>query len=90
MGHIEKVNEIKDEVFIQLTFNTVKRDKIMKIALDAKVMNENLKKDQYQMSNLDNLPSTLAEIITQDGEGEVWFTSVDLKYAFGQFLLTQN
>ena len=50
-------------------------------------MNENIKKDKYQMPNLDNLLSTLAEIITQDVEGEVWFTSVDLKYAFGQVLL---
>ena len=50
-------------------------------------MNENIKKDKYQMPNLDDLLSTLAEIITQDVKGEVWFTSVDLKYAFGQVLL---
>ena len=50
-------------------------------------MNENIRKDKYQMPNRDNLLSTLAERITQDVEGEVWFTSVDLKYAFGQVLL---
>ena len=70
--------------FIQPTVITVKRDKSIKIALDAREMNENIK---YQMPNLDNLLSTLAEIITQDVKGEVWFTSVDLKYAFGQVLL---
>ena len=87
MGHIEQVNETKDAVFIQPTDITVKRDKSIKIALDAKVMNENIKKDKYQMPNVDSLLSTLAEIIKQDGEGEVWFTSVDLKFAFGQVLL---
>ena len=50
-------------------------------------MNENIKKDKYQMPNLDDLMCSLAETITGDGSGEVWFTSVDLKYAFGQVLL---
>ena len=47
-------------------------------------MNGNIKKDKYQMPNLEDLLNTLAETITaKDGE-KVWFTSVDLKYAFGQ------
>ena len=83
-GHIEKVSEIKHDVFIQPTVITVKRDKTIKIALDAREMNGNIKKDKYQMPNLEDLLNTLAETITaKDGE-KVWFTSVDLKYAFGQ------
>ena len=78
MGHIEKVNERKDDVFVQPTVITMKRDKSIKIALDARVMNENIKSDKYQMPNLDDLLCTLTEISTQDGEREVWFTSVDL------------
>ena len=39
------------------------------------------------MPNLEDLLSTLAEIFTQDGEEEVWFTSVVLKYAFEQVIL---
>ena len=90
MGHIEKVNEIKDDVFIQPTVITVKKDKSIKIALDARVMNENIKKDKYQMPHLDDLMCSLAETITDDGPGKVWFTSVDLKYAFGQVLLNPS
>ena len=33
---------------------------------------------------------SLAETITGDGPGNVWFTSVDLKYAFGQVLLNPS
>ena len=33
---------------------------------------------------------SLAEAITGDGPGKVWFTSVDLKYAFGQVLLNPS
>ena len=47
MGHVEKVNEIKDDVLIQPLAITVRRDKGIKIALDARVMNENIKKDKY-------------------------------------------
>ena len=90
MGHIEKVNEIKDDVFIQPTVITVKKDKSIKIALDARVMNENIKKDKYQMPNLDGLMCSLAETITGDGPGKVWFTPVDLKYAFGQVLFNPS
>ena len=55
--------------------------------MNARVMNENIKKDEYQMSNVEYLLITLAETITaKDGE-KVWFTSVDLKYAFRQVLL---
>ena len=86
MGHIEKVNKLKDDAFIQPTVITVKRDKSIKIALDAREMNANIKNDKYQMPNLDDLLSTLAEIITQDVVGEAWFTSVDLKYGFRQVL----
>ena len=90
MGHFEKVNEIKDDVFIQPTVMTVKKDKSIKIAWDARVMNENIKKDKYQMTNLDDLMCSLAETITSDRPGRVWFTSVDLKYAFEQVLLNPS
>ena len=90
MGHIEKVNEIKDDVFIQPAVITVEKDKSIKIALDARVINENIKKDKYQMPNLDDSMCSLAETITGDGPGKVWFTSVDLKYAFGQVLLNPS
>ena len=34
-GHSEKISEIKDDVFIQPTVITVKRDESVKIAIDA-------------------------------------------------------
>ena len=63
---------------------TVKRDKTVKIALDARAMNKNIKKDKYQMPNFYDLLNTLAETITSENGEKVWFASVDLKNAFGQ------
>ena len=49
MGHIEEVNETKDDVFIQPTVITANRVKSKKIALDARIISEKRKtniKDQ--------------------------------------------
>ena len=43
-GHIEKVDKIQDDVFIQPTVITVKKDKSVKIALDARALNQSIAK----------------------------------------------
>ena len=44
-GHIEKVDKIQDDVFIQPTVITVKKDKSVKIALDARALNQSIAKN---------------------------------------------
>ena len=82
-GRIEKVDEIKDDVFIQPTVITVKRDQSVKIAVDARASNKAIDKDKYQMPNLENLMDMIAERLDSE-EGEVRYSSVDLMYAYGQ------
>ena len=53
--HIEKINEIDENVFIQPVVITVKKDRSVKIALDARALNKEVVNDKYQMPNLDNL-----------------------------------
>ena len=85
-GHIEKITEIKDDVFIQPAVITVMRDRSVKKALDARALNRAIDKDKHQMPNLENLPDMVAE--KQDSEnGEAWFSSVDMTYAYGQIPL---
>ena len=52
-GHIEKVDKIQDNVYFQPTVITVRKDKSVKIALDARALNQSIAKDKYQMPNLD-------------------------------------
>ena len=85
-GHIEKVDKIQDDIFIQPTVITVKKDKSVKIALDARALNESKAKDKYQMPNLDNLIDMIAEEL-EKSEGEAWYSSVDMTYAYGQIPL---
>ena len=85
-GHFEKINEIKDDVFIQPTVITVKKDRSVKIALDARALNRAIDKDKYQMPNLENLLDMVAEKLDSEN-GEAWFSSVDMTYAYGQIPL---
>ena len=63
---------------------TVKKDKSVKIALDARALNESIAKDKYQMPNLDNLIDLIAEKLDEKKTGEAWYSSVDMTYAYGQ------
>ena len=82
-GHIEKINEIKDDVFIQPTVITVKKDRSVKIALDAGALNQEIEKDKYQMPNLENLLDIVAEKL-DSSNGEAWYSTLDMTYAYGQ------
>ena len=63
---------------------TVKKDKTVEIALDARSLNYAIRKEKYQMPNLDNLMEKVAEIINSEKEGEVRCTALDMMYANGQ------
>ena len=57
--------------------------KSVKIALDARAINESIAKDKYQMPNLDNLIDMIDEKLDKK-EGEAWYSFVDMTYAYGQ------
>ena len=85
---IEKVNKIQDDVFIQPTVLTVKKDKSVEIALDARALNQSFAKYKDQMPNLDNSIDMIAEKLDKK-EGEVWYSSVEMTYAYGQIPLDE-
>ena len=55
----------------------------MKIALNARALNQAIDKDKYQMPNLDNLLDMVAEKLDNEN-GEACYSSVDMTYAYGQ------
>ena len=68
-------------MIIQLVVITVKKDRSVKIALDARSLNNAILKDKYQMPNLENLMKKVAEFINGKQKEDVWFTSLDMVYA---------
>ena len=89
-GYIEKINEIKDDVFIQPTVITVKKDRPVKNALNARALNQAIEKDKYEMPNLEYEMPKLEILLDMVAEkldvesGEAWFSSLDMTYAYGQ------
>ena len=87
-GHIEKLDKCTTDYFIAPIVLTAKKDGSIKLALNAKPMNAQIWKNKYQMPNIHELIDSAAQIITKDVPGKVWFTSLDLKYAFSQLPLS--
>ena len=85
--HIEKLEKCTADFFIAPIVITAKKDGSIKLALNAKPMNAQIWKNQYQMLNIHELIDSAAQIITKNEPGKVWFTSLDLKYAFSQLPL---
>ena len=59
----------------------------MKLALDSEELNKAVSKNKYQMPNIENLMDRQAEIIKSIKPGNVRFTSIDLRYAYGPLML---
>ena len=89
-GNIERVTDVTDKQFIQPVVITVKRDKSVKIALDARALNNELIKDKYQMPNLEHLVDMVAEQLDNSTSGQAWYTSLDVRYAHGQVPLDEE
>ena len=87
-GHIEKLQECSDKNFISLIVITVKKDKPVKLPLVLKILNKRYKKNKYQMPNIDSLIDSISQHINDSNHGEnVYFSTIDLKYAYSQLNL---
>ena len=86
-GHIKKIDQISDSMFIEPILITVKKDRSVGIALEAMSLNSATSKHKYQMSNQERLMDNVAENVSAKEEGKVFFTSLDMQYAYGQTVL---
>ena len=86
-GHILKLDKCTSDCFIAPIVITVKKDDSIKLALDAKSINRQLYNNKYQMPNLDELLDGVSQIVTANTIGTLYFTVLDLKYAYSQIRL---
>ena len=87
-GHIERLDKCTSDCFIAPIVITVKKDDSIKLALDAKPINRQLFKNKYQMPNVDELRDGVSQIVTANTNGKLYFSVLDLKYAYSQLKLT--
>ena len=78
-GHIEKLQEGSDKIFISPIVITVKKDKFVKLALDSKILNKSIHKNKYQMPNIDSLIDSISQHINDSNQGKnVYLSTIDL------------
>ena len=87
-GHIQRLDKCTSDYFIASIVITVKKDDSIKLALDAKPINRQLYKNKYQMPNVEELLDGVSQIVTARAAGTLFFTVLDLKYAYSQLKLT--
>ena len=87
-GHIEKANNIDENCFVSPTVITVKKDKLVKIVLDSRKLNEITIKRKEKMPNMEELISRISRKIADGPADEIWISKFD--YAYGQLLLSRE
>ena len=79
-GHITKLDKCTSDCFIARIVITVKKDDSIKLAMNAKLINlQLLFKNKYKMPNVDELIDGVSQIVTENKEGTLYFTVLDLK-----------
>ena len=87
-GHIKRLDKCTSDSFIAPIVITVKKDDCIKLALDAKPINRQLFKNKYQMPNVGELLDGVSQIVTANTNSTLYFSLLDLKYAYSQIKLT--
>ena len=86
-GHIVKLNKCDEDCFISPIGITRKKDGSIKLALDSKLLKNQIFKNKYRMPNIHGLIDNIALQLSSKESGEVWFSSLDLKNAYSQLQL---
>ena len=89
-GHITKLQEISGKYFVAPLVITVREDGSIKLALESREPNKQIHKNKYQMPNFDELVDGISQIIAERKAGDLYFTTLDFIYAFGQVSFKQK
>ena len=82
------MNKSTSDCFLAPIVITVKKDDSIKLALDAKSTNRQLYENKYHMPNINELLDGVSQNVTANAVGTLYFTVLELKYAYSQHKLT--
>ena len=69
IGHLERLETVEEDCFVSLVVITVKKDKTVKIALDAGKLNDSCVKKRPQMPNMDELLIPISAELSKSDRG---------------------
>ena len=65
-GHLERLETIEEDCFVSPVVITVKKDKTVKIALDARKLNESCVKKRPHLSKKEELPNQISAELSKN------------------------
>ena len=89
-GHVEKRQEVGEDIFVSPVVVTRKSDGSVKIALDAVELNRQIVRKTMQIPILAELLDQISIKISEGRGKPLFISTIDLKYAFGQNALHKN
>ena len=87
-GHLQRLETIEEDCFVSPVAITVKKDKTVKIALDARKLNDSCIKKRPHMPNMDELLNQISSELSKKELDPIWILIMDLDYAYGQMKLS--
>ena len=89
-GHIIILEKCDEDCFISPIIITRKKDASINLALDSKLLNDQIFKNKYQIPNIYELIDNVTLQFSEKSNGRVWFCILDLKNAYGQMKLCKQ
>ena len=83
-GHLERLETVEEDCFASPVVITVKKDKTVKVALDARKLNGSCLKKRPHMPNMEELLNQLSAELSKIDRDPIWISVIDLHYAYGQ------
>ena len=83
-------SNVDEDCFVFLVVITGKSDKSVKTALDSRKLNDSFIKVRPHMPNMEELLNQISVEITKDRTKELRISKVDLDYAYGQMMLSEE
>ena len=87
-GHLQRLETIEEDCFVSPIVITVKKDKTVKNALDARKLNDSCMKKRPHMPNMDESLNQISSELSKNELDPIWITIIDLDYAYGQMKLS--
>ena len=89
-GHLEKINNVDEDCFVSTVVITVKNDKLVKIALDSRKLNDSCIKRRPHMPSMEELLNQISVEISRDRTLQLFMSKIDLDYAYEQMKLSEE
>ena len=87
LDRVIKSGHFEEDCFVSPVVITVKKHKTVKIALDARKLNDSCVKKRQHMPNMEEILNQISAELSKKDRDSIWISVIDLDYAYGPMKL---